>query len=73
MEIVFQYLDELAEKKETASAQVERNRIGYVLGKKSNHPDSYIRIFISSTTLWLIKAKYIEHKIKTKDCYRARC
>ena len=35
MEIVFQYLDELAEKKETASAQVERKRIGYVLGKEN--------------------------------------
>jgi len=35
MEIVFQYLDELAEKKETAPAQVERKRIGYVLGKEN--------------------------------------
>lgn len=31
IELVFQYLDELAEKKNTAAAQSERKRIGYVL------------------------------------------
>lgn len=35
MEVVFQYLDELAEKKEKASAQPERKKIGYVLGKET--------------------------------------
>lgn len=35
IELVFQYLDELADKKNTIATQSERKRIGYVLGKEN--------------------------------------
>jgi len=35
IELVFQYLDELANKKNTIATQSERKRIGYVLGKEN--------------------------------------
>uniref|UniRef100_F4C9T6 KilA-N, DNA-binding domain n=1 Tax=Sphingobacterium sp. (strain 21) TaxID=743722 RepID=F4C9T6_SPHS2 len=37
IELVFQYLDELADKKNTIAPQSERKRIGYVLGKENQN------------------------------------
>jgi len=37
IELVFQYLDELAEKKNITSTGTERKKIGYVLGKESQN------------------------------------